>query len=68
MNRFMISILAVIAAVGIMIAASSFYTVSEVEQVIVPDGPAPVEDRVKKFGGLTYRKPYRTDKRQQGAR
>ena len=43
MNRFMFP--AVIAAIAIAIAASSFYTVSEVEQVIVTQFGKPVGDR-----------------------
>ena len=60
MNRFMISILAVIAAVGIMIAASSFYAVSEVEQVIVTQFGQPVGNPVT-TAGLKLKFPFIQD-------
>jgi modulator of FtsH protease HflC len=54
MNRFMIP--AVIAAIAIAIAASSFYTVSEVEQVIVTQFGKPVGAPVT-TAGLKFKIP-----------
>jgi membrane protease subunit HflC len=55
MNRLMIP--AVIAAVGIAIAASSLYTVSEVEQVIVTQFGKPVGTPVT-TAGLKFKIPF----------
>ena len=60
MNRFIISTLAVIAAVGIMIATSSFYTVSEVEQVIITQFGEPVGNPVT-TAGLKLKFPFIQD-------
>ncbi len=60
MTRFIVSILAVIAAVGIMIAASSFYTVSEVEQVIITQFGEPVGNPVT-TAGLKLKFPFIQD-------
>ncbi len=54
MNRFMIPV--VIAAIAIAIAASSFYTVSEVEQVIVTQFGKPVGAPVT-TAGLKFKIP-----------
>lgn len=58
MNRFIIP--AVTAAVGIAIAASSFYTVSEVEQVIVTQFGKPVGTPVT-TAGLKLKIPFIQD-------
>ena len=58
MNRFMIS--AVIAAIVIAIAASSFYTVSEVQQVIVTQFGKPVGAPVT-TAGLKFKIPFIQD-------
>ena len=58
MNKFMIP--AVIAAVAIAIAASSFYTVSEVEQVIVTQFGKPVGKPVT-TAGLKFKIPFIQD-------
>ena len=58
MNRFMIP--AVIAAIAIAIAASSFYTVSEVEQVIVTQFGKPVGAPVT-TAGLKFKIPFIQD-------
>ena len=58
MNRFMIP--AVIAAIAIVIAASSFYTVSEVEQVIVTQFGKPVGAPVT-TAGLKFKIPFIQD-------
>jgi len=60
MNRFFISILAVIAAVGVMIVTSSFYTVSEVEQVIITQFGEPVGTPVT-TAGLKLKFPFIQD-------
>ena len=58
MNRFMIP--AVIAAIAIAIAASSFYTVSEVEQVIITQFGKPVGAPVT-TAGLKFKIPFIQD-------
>ncbi len=60
MNRFMISILALIAAVAIIIATGSFYTVSEVEQVIITQFGQPVGNPVT-TAGLKFKFPFVQD-------
>jgi modulator of FtsH protease HflC len=60
MNRFMISILALIAAVAIIIATGSFYTVSEVEQVIITQFGQPVGSPVT-TAGLKFKFPFVQD-------
>ena len=60
MNRFILSILAVIAAAGLIIAASSFYTVSETEQVIVTQFGKPVGTPVT-TAGLKLKIPFIQD-------
>jgi membrane protease subunit HflC len=57
MNRVIISVLAVIAAVGLSIAASSLYTVSEVEQVIITQFGKPVGAPVT-TAGLKLKVPF----------
>lgn len=57
MNRVIISVLAVIAAVGVSIAASSLYTVSEVEQVIITQFGKPVGAPVT-TAGLKVKIPF----------
>jgi len=57
MNRVIISILAVIAAVGLAVAASSLYTVSEVEQVIITQFGKPVGAPVT-TAGLKVKIPF----------
>ena len=58
MNKFIIP--AVIAAVGVAIAASSFYTVSEIEQVIVTQFGKPVGTPVT-TAGLKLKIPFIQD-------
>lgn len=57
MNRLIIYILAVIAAVGAAVAASSLYTVSEVEQVIITQFGKPVGAPVT-TAGLKVKVPF----------
>ena len=57
MNRLIIYILAVIAAVGAAVAASSLYTVSEVEQVIITQFGKPVGAPVT-TAGLKLKVPF----------